>query len=80
MFYFSSVLQVNMKKVAFLNNLENALSKPQEARNKNKKALFPLEFGEALSPRVQANNLDAVAGFCRLGERRPHGEAVRAGK
>ena len=80
MFYFSSILQVNMKKVVFLKNLENEVSKLQVARNKNKKALFPLEFGEALPSRVQANNLDAVAGFCRLGERRPHGEAVRAGK
>ena len=80
MFYFSSSSEVNMKKVAFSKTREKAVSELRAARNKNKKALFPIKYGKALSSWVQANNLDAVADFCRLGERRPHGEAVRAGK
>ena len=71
-----------MKKVAFFQKTrKRAVSKSlKNAETKIKRQYFFLEFGKALSSWVQANNLDALAGFCRLRERLSHGEAVRTAK
>ena len=54
---------------------------PETEANRHKtRQKYRLRISETLSSRIEANDLDAVAGFSGHRERRPHREAIRTAK